>query len=107
MPIGVFEFGLGQGRAGAGAPVHRFQAPVDVAGQHHLAKHADLGGFVVLVEGEVGLLPIGPDAPSLEPPLLALHLLEGVGVGFLTQADRGEGLSFAAAQPLQYLQLNR
>ena len=107
MAIGVFEFGFGEGRAGARAPVHWFQAPVDVAGQHHLAKHADLGGFVVLVEGEVGLLPVGPDAPALEALLLALHLFEGVGVGFLAQADRGEGLPFAAAQPLEHLQLNR
>ena len=69
--------------------MHRLEAPVDVAGQHHLAKHPDLGSLVVLVQGEVGLVPVGPDAPAAEAGFLALHLLKGVGVGLLAQADRG------------------
>ena len=107
VAVGVFQFGLGQGGAGARAPVHRLEAPVDVARQHHLAEHTDLGGLVGLVEGEVGLVPVGPDAPAAETAALALHLLEGVGVGAAAQAERGELLAFVAGEPLQHLQLDR
>ena len=79
MAVGILEFGFGKGRAGAGAPVDWLEAPVDVAGQHHGAEHPDLGGLIVLLKGQVGLFPVGPDAPAAEAGLLALHLLERVG----------------------------
>ena len=107
VAVGVFQFGLGQGGAGARAPVHRLEAPVDVACHHHLAEHTDLGGLVGLVEGEVGLVPVGPDAPAAETAALALHLLDGVGVGAAAQAEGGELLAFVAGEPLQHLQLDR
>ena len=106
MAVGIFEFGFGQGGAGAGAPVHRFEASIDVAGQHHGPENADLGGLVALVQGEIRRFPVGPDAPAAEAALLALHLLEGVGVGLLAQRYRGELGPFAAAQPLQHLEFD-
>ena len=107
VAVGIFQFRLGQGRARAGAPVHRFEPAVNVAGQHHLAKHADLGSLIGLLQGEIGGIPVGPDAPALEAGLLQLHLFERIGMGLLAQADRREGAALLAAQALQHLQFNR
>ena len=86
--------------------MHRFEASIDVAGQHHGAENADLGRFIALLQGEVRRFPVGPDAPAAEAALLALHLLEGVSVGFLAQRYRGELGPFAAAEPLQHLEFD-
>ena len=107
MAVGILEFGFSEGRAGARAPVDRLEAPVDVAGQHHGAEHPDLGSLVVLLQGQVGLFPVRPDAPAAEAGLLAVHLLECVGVGFLAQADRGQLGPLTALQPLEHLELDR
>ena len=107
VAVGVFQFRLGQGSAGTGAPVHRFQPPVDVAGQHHLAEDPDLGRLVGLLQGQIGLLPVGPDAPALEAALLDLDLLQGIGVGPSAQADRGQLPPLPIAQSLQHLQFDR
>ena len=102
----VFQLRLRQGRAGAGTPVHGFEAAIDVAGQGHAAKHRDLGRLIGPVEGQVGPLPIPPDAPALETPPLDLHLLEGIGAGATAQRKGGEGLAFLGAEGLQHLQLD-
>ena len=107
VSIGVLELSLGQGGAGAGAPVHRFEASVDVPGQHHLAKHPDLGGLIGLVQGQVGLLPVGPDAPAFKAALLQRHLLKGIGVGLAPQLERCQGGAFVGLEPLQHLELDR
>ena len=37
-------------------------APVDVAVEHHLAKHPQLSGLVGRLQGDVGGIPVCPDA---------------------------------------------
>jgi hypothetical protein len=106
VAVGILQFGFGQGRAGTGAPMHRFEAAIDVAGQGHAPKHPDLGRFISFVESEVGLFPVAPDAPALKALLLQGHLLQCVGVGAAAQLEGGEGLAFFLAEGLQHLQLN-
>ena len=107
VAVGVFQLGFGQGGAGTGAPVHGLQAPVDVALEHHLAEHLDLGGFVLLLQREIGLLPVGPDAPALEALHLAIHLLAGVSSGFLAQLDRCQRFALFLIHGLQHLEFDR
>ena len=87
--------------------MHGLQAPVDVALEHHLAEHLDLGGFVLLLQREIGLLPVGPDAPALEALHLAIHLLAGVSSGFLAQLDRRQRLALFLIHRLQHLEFDR
>ena len=107
MAVWVFQLGFSQGGAGAGAPVHRFQPPVDVPLEQHLSEHLDLGGFVALLQCEIGLFPVCPDAPALEPLHLAIHLLAGVRGGLLPQLERRQGLALLRIHRLKNLQLDR
>ena len=86
--------------------MHRFETPVDVPFEHHLAEDLDLGGFVVLLQGEVRLLPVGPDPPTLKPFHLAVHLLAGIGGGLFAQLDRCERLALILIHRLQHLQFD-
>ena len=87
--------------------MHRFEPPIDVPFEHHFAEDPDLGGFVVLLQGEVGLLPVGPDPPALKPFHLAVHLLAGVGGGLFAQFDRCQRLALILIHRLQHLQFDR
>ena len=107
MPIGVFQFGFSQRCARAGAPVHRLESPVDVAGQHHAAEHIDLGRLVALLQGQIGGIPFPPNAPAAKALALAFHLLLGVGVGFAAQLEGFEFAPLLRLEALQHLEFNR
>ena len=87
--------------------MHRFQPSVDVPFEQHLPEHFDLGCLIVFLQREIRLFPVGPDAPALEPLHLAIHLLTGVGGGFLAQLDRRQGFALFHVHRLQNLQLDR
>ena len=87
--------------------MHWFEPSVDVAFQRHRSKDVDLSGFVVLLQGEIGVVPISPDAPALKAGHLACNLLVRVGRSLFTQFDRGERLTLLLAHGLQHLELDR
>ena len=68
--------------------MHRLEPSVDVALEHHLAEHPDLGGFVLLLQCQIRLVPVGPDPPALKPFHLPFDLLAGIGRGLLAKLDR-------------------
>ena len=107
VAIGILQLGLRQGRAGTGTPVHRLEAPVDVARRSHPAKHADLGRLVGRIQGQIGLVPLGPDAPALETPLLLVHLLKRPVAGAAAQLQGGEGSPLVSGHGLQNLEFDR
>ena len=107
MTIGIFQFGFGQSGAGAGAPMHGFEASVDVSFEDHGPENLDLGGFVGLLKGQVGMLPVGPDPPAAKPSHLAVHLFEGIGRRFLAQFDRRQPLPLLLGEGLQHLEFDR
>lgn len=45
-----------------GAPAAPQSLPVDVAVEHHLPKHAQLGSFIGRLQGDIGSIPVGPHA---------------------------------------------
>ena len=107
VTIGIFQLGLRQGRAGTGTPVHRLEAPVDMARLGHAAKHADLGRLIGGIQGQIGLLPLGPDAPALETPLLLFHLLQRPIAGATPQLQGSQGAALLIGHGLQHLELDR
>ena len=87
--------------------MHRFQTPVDVPLEHHLAKHPNLSRFVLLLQSQIRLLPVRPDAPALEAFHLAIHLFAGVGGSLFAQLDRCQRLALLLIHRLQHLELDR
>ena len=107
MAIGIFQLRLGEGCAGARAPMHRFQAAINVPFQHHVAEDSDLSGFVFLLKTEVWLIPVSPDSPALKAFHLAVHLLLGVSSSLFAQLDRSQRLSLLLIHRLQHFQFDR
>jgi hypothetical protein len=106
VAFGIFQLGFGQGGLGAGAPVDGLETPVDVALQVHLAEDADLGGFVLGLQGHVGGVPVAPDAIALEASPLAIDGFHRKGFGFFPQFDRGEVGAGLRIHGLEHLQLD-
>ena len=106
VAIGIFQFRFGEGCAGAGAPMHRFQAAINMSLQNHVAEDPDLSGFVVLLQAEVRLIPVGPDPPALEAFHLPFHLLSGVSSSLFAQLDWSQRLSLLLIHRLQHFQFD-
>ena len=68
----VLHFGLGERRAAVEAPVHGFDALVEVAVGDDATEHPDLVRLVLRVHGEVGMIPVTQHAQTLE-----IHALLG------------------------------
>ena len=73
----------------------------------HAAKHADLGRLVGRIQAQIGLVPLGPDAPALEAPLLLFHLLQRPVAGATPQLQGSQGTAFLIGHGLQHLELDR
>ena len=87
--------------------MHRLEASIDVAFEGHGAEHLDLGGFVVLLKRQVGMLPVSPDPPALEASHLAIHLFAGIGRCFFAQLHRCQRLALLLIHALEHLQFDR
>ena len=87
--------------------MHWFESSVDVALQRHRSKDIDLCGFVVLLQREIWVLPVSPDAPALKASHLACNLLVGVNRSLFAQLDRSERLALLLAHGLEHFELDR
>ncbi len=54
----VFHFGFGQGGLIDGTPQDRFQALIDSTFFNEFAEFPNDGGLVILVQREIGMIPI-------------------------------------------------
>lgn len=88
MAMPVLDFRLGQCRLAFGAPVDAFEVPVDVAAAGHFAKGFNLPGFVLGIEGCVGILPIAQDPQALKLGCHYGHVVEGELTAALPQLHR-------------------
>ena len=104
--VAVLDLGLGEGRVAVGAPVHGLAAAVDGALVEDSLEDLDVGGVVVVDVGEVGIVPLGQHAQTLEALALGVHLLDGHLAAELANLDRGELVELLGAQRLLDLVLN-
>ncbi len=76
--IAVFHLGLGQGGFAVAAPVHRFEAFINVAFAGHSPEDLNLYGFKNRVQGHVGVLPVASDPQALELAALDVQIFQGI-----------------------------
>ncbi len=88
----ILDLGLGQRGLVLGAPVDRLEPLVDVPVLVHLAEHAHFLRLEALVHGQVGVLPVGDHAETLEALALPVNVLFGVGVAGGAEIGHGHGL---------------
>ena len=90
LVLAILDLGLGQGGAVLRAPVHRFQAFVDVAFLGHLAENLDLAGLKLRLQGQVGVFEIADDAQALELLAHDVDVFGGELVADLAQLQLGD-----------------
>ena len=73
--VGVLDLGLGQGSVAVLAPVHRLAAAIDHAAVVHGLEDLDVGRVVLVVEREVGVVPVTKHAQALEALALQVEVL--------------------------------
>ena len=78
---GILQLSLCERCARGGRPVHGLAAPVDVAVEHHLTKHPQLGGLIGGVQGHVGRVPVPPDAVPAGVVVCCFSLPETLAAG--------------------------
>ncbi len=79
--IGVLNFGLGQGGNAGGAPVHRLSAPVEPAVIGELGQLGGGNPFILVVHGQVGVVPVAENAEPLEFLFLDINELRRIRRG--------------------------
>ena len=83
--IGVLHLGLGQGRAGAVAPVDDLELAGDRSALEQLGQVAHGLGLIEGIHGHVGMLPGTQDAEALEGRALGIDPLLGIGAAALEE----------------------
>ncbi len=73
----ILDLGLRQGGFVVGAPVHGFEALVDIALLVHLAEDLHLLGLEAGVHGEIGVIPVAHNANPLKRLPLDVHIVGG------------------------------
>ena len=84
-PVSVFDLGLGQGRAGAIAPVDHLQFAGDAAALEKLRQVAHGLRFIQGIHGHIGSFPCTQHAQALEGGPLDIDPLLGIGAAFLQE----------------------
>ena len=87
--VGVFDLGLGERGVAVLAPMDRLVAAVHHAAVEHGLEGLDVGGVVLVVEREVGVVPIAQNAQALEALALQVDVLDGELVAELANFSRG------------------
>ncbi len=92
----ILDLGLGEGRPARAAPVDGLEALVHVSALVHFGEHADDGGHVARIEGEVRVLPFARDAQAAEAFPVDVHVLEREIPASPTDLDLAEVLRLVA-----------
>ena len=60
--VGVLDLGLGERRVAVLAPVNRLMAAIDHALIEHSLEDLDVGGIVLVIERQIGVVPVAEHA---------------------------------------------
>src|SRR3989442_1836952 len=82
----VFDFGFGQRRAAGNTPVNGFLAAINKALLDNVSEQTQFVCFVIVVQCEIGIVPIAEDTEAFE--LLALEVDVFAGISLACFADR-------------------
>ena len=105
--VRVLDLGLGQRGVAVLAPVNRLVATIDHALIEHGLKDLDVGSVMLVIERQVGVVPVAEHAQTTEAGLLQLDVLDGELIAELTDLSRGGLVELLGAELLLDLVLNR
>ena len=105
--VGVLDLGLGQCGVAVLAPVNRLVATIDHALIEHGLEDLDVGGVMLVIERQVGIVPVAEHTQTTEAGLLQLDVLDSELVAELTDLSRGGLVELLGAELLLDLVLNR
>ena len=74
--VGVLDLGLCQRSMAVLAPVNRFVAAIDHALIEHGLEDLDVGGIMLVIERQIGVIPVAEHAQTTEAGLLQLDVLD-------------------------------
>ena len=89
------------------APVDRLVATIDHALVEHGLKDLNVGSVVLVIERQIGVVPIAENAQATEAGLLQLNILDSELVAKLTDLSRGGLVELLGAEHLLDLVLDR
>ena len=105
--VGVLDLGLGQRGVAVLAPVNRLVAAIDHALIEHGLKDLDIGSIMLVIERQIGVVPVAEHAQTTEAGLLELDVLDSELVAELTNLGRGGLVELLGAELLLDLVLYR
>ena len=105
--VGVLDLGLGKSGVAVLAPVNRLVAAIDHALVEHGLEDLDVGGVMLVIERQVGVVPVTEHAQTTETGLLQLDVLDGELVAELADLSRGGLVELLGAELLLDLVLDR
>ena len=105
--VGVLDLCLGQRGVAVLAPVNRFVAAIDHALIEHGLEDLNVGGVMLVIERQVGVVPVAEHAQAAETGLLELDVLDSELVAELTDLGRRGLVELLGAELLLDLVLDR
>ena len=105
--VGVLDLGLGQRGVAVLAPVNRLVAAINHALIEHGLEDLDIGGVMLVIERQIGVVPVAEHAQTAEASLLKLDVLDSELVAKLTDLGRGGLVELLGAELLLDLMLDR
>ena len=105
--IGVLDLSLGQRGVAVLAPVNRLVAAINHALIEHGLEDLDIGGVMLVIERQIGVVPVAEHAQTAEASLLKLDVLDSELVAELTDLGRGGLVELLGAELLLDLMLDR
>ena len=89
------------------APVNRLVAAIDHALIEHGLEDLDVGGIMLVIERQIGVVPVAEHAQATEAGLLKLNVLDSELVAELADLSRGGLVELLGAELLLDLVLDR
>ena len=105
--VRVLNLGLGERGVAVLAPVNRLVAAINHALIEHGLEDLDVGGIVLVIERQIGVVPVAEHAQTAEAGLLKLDVLDSELVAELTDLGRGGLVELLGAELLLDLMLDR
>ena len=105
--VGVLDLGLSKCGMAVLAPVDGLVTAIDHALVEHGLEDLDVGGVMLVIERQIGVVPIAEHAQATEAGLLQLDVLDSELVAKLADLSRGGLVELLGAELLLDLMLDR
>ena len=105
--VGVLDLCLGQRSVAVLAPVDGLVTAIDHALVEHGLEDLNISGVVLVIERQIGVVPIAEHAQATEARLLQLDVLDGELIAELADLSRGGLVELLGAELLFDLVLDR